>query len=80
MVILQIDATFGLGSTGNIALDLHRQVIQRGWKSYAASPVVRADLADDPDIYRIGNVLDHKIHAFLSRLYGKASLPNGKLN
>lgn len=73
MVVLQIEASYGLGSTGNITLDLKKRIEQEGWKCYVASPLIREDLRKDPYVYKVGNWLDHKLHAILSRLYGKQS-------
>lgn len=71
MVILQIEASYGLGSTGIITLDLKKQIEKEGWECYVASPLIREDLRNDPYVYKVGNWFDHKLHAVLSRLYGK---------
>lgn len=71
MVLLQIEASYGIGSTGNIAYDINACAEKNGWECYVASPLVRPDLEKLPHIYKIGNWLDHKIHGFLCRVHGK---------
>ncbi len=67
MRLLQINATYGKGSTGRIVKDLHYIAKHKGYESYVA-----ASLTDDSsECYMIGNVVDHKIHALLSRIGGK---------
>lgn len=69
MKVLQINAVYGQGSTGTIVRDIEQLCEQSGIECYVASP--------DPKVreakrgYVIGNILDHKIHAFLSRIHGK---------
>ena len=69
MKVLQINAVYGQGSTGTIVRDIERLCEQSGIECYVASP--------DPKVreakrgYVIGNALDHKLHAFLSRIHGK---------
>ncbi len=69
MKVLQINAVYGRGSTGTIVRDIENLCEKSGIECYVASP--------DPKVreakrgYVIGNVLDHKLHAFLSRIHGK---------
>ena len=69
MKVLQINAVYGHGSTGVIVRDLERTCEQYGIDCYVASPdpkVMEAKLG-----YLIGNLIDHKVHALLSRINGK---------
>lgn len=69
MKVLQINAVYGYGSTGVIVRDIEHQCEQNDIECYVASP--------DPNVsnakrgYKIGNTLDHKLHALLSRINGK---------
>ena len=67
MKLLQINATYGKGSTGRIVRDIHEQAIQNGIDSYVACP----SGSDGSHVYTIGNKFDHKIHAFLCRINGR---------
>ena len=69
MKVLQINAVYAHGSTGTIVRDIEYLCECSGIECIVASP--------DPKVreakrgYIIGNTFDHKLHAFLSRLYGK---------
>lgn len=69
MRILQINAVYGHGSTGTIVRDIEQLCHAEGIECLVASP--------DPAVrqakrgYVIGNTIDHKLHAALSRIYGK---------
>ena len=69
MRILLINAVYGQGSTGTIVRDIEHLCFDSGIECYVASP--------DPKVceakhgYVIGNTLDHKLHALLSRIHGK---------
>lgn len=69
MKVVQINAVYGKGSTGTIVRDIEQLCFQSGIECYVACP--------DPQVrearhgYVIGNTLDHKLHAALSRLHGK---------
>lgn len=69
MKVLQINAVYGQGSTGTIVRDIEKMCEESGIECYVASPdkkVLKAKYG-----YVIGNTLDHKIHALLSRIHGK---------
>lgn len=68
MKILQVNATFGQGSTGSIVRDIHNYCIAQGHDSYVAYAIADKDVANG---YKIGNWLTNKIHAALSRVSGK---------
>ena len=69
MKILQINAVYGHGSTGTIVRDLADLCERFGILCYVASPD-KAVLGAKHG-YLIGNKLDHKLHAFFSRFYGR---------
>lgn len=68
MKVLQINAKYGYSSTGLIVKDIEEAVIRSGGESYCAyQSCVDAPLNG----YKVGNVLDYKLHAFFCRLTGK---------
>lgn len=69
MRILQINATYGKGSTGVIVKDLAQLATKMGHESYVAYSTPTGDPV--PNSYIIGNLRDRKIHALLSRIHGK---------
>ena len=69
MKILQINAVYGHGSTGTIVQDLSDLCDNSGIDCYVASPDTA--VLDAKHGYLIGNTLDHKLHAFLSRFNGR---------
>lgn len=70
MKIIQINAIYGSLSTGTIVKDIHELCISSGIESFIISPNITCDL-DNKNIYRVGNIVDEKTHALLSRLTGK---------
>ena len=68
--ILQINATYGIGSTGFIVRDLDILIKKSGFHSYVAYGNTCENITNG---YKIGSYIDSKIHAFLSRIYGKQS-------
>lgn len=67
MKVLQINAIYGRLSTGRTTKELHEYLQNNGIDSYVASPELNG-LTENS--YKIGNVLDHKIHALESRIWG----------
>ena len=67
MKVLQINATYGVGSTGLIVRDIGQALASAGHEAYFAY-----QSAPEPPVngYRVGNVADHKRHALLARLFG----------
>lgn len=80
MKIVQINAVYEYSSTGRTTKELHLYLLEQGVQSevYYAAPNI-GSVANE----LIGNKLDHKIHAFLSRLFGKqaffSTMPTNKL-
>lgn len=68
MNVLQVNAVYGIASTGRNVKELHQELESRGINSFIACPTctIKAD-----NFYKIGNVFDHKMHGVLSRISGK---------
>ena len=69
MRVLQVNAVYGHGSTGTIVRDIEQLCFKSGIECYVASPDPK--VRDAKHGYVIGNTLDHKLHAILSRIHGK---------
>lgn len=69
-IVLQINAVYGQGSTGEIVKDISNTAVELGWDSYIACSQKIIDDVREKNIIYIGNWLDHKIHSFCSRLFG----------
>lgn len=69
MRVVQINATYGYGSTGSIAADIHKMLRDKGHESYVfwATRCTEEGVAD-PNVLRVGNEIDHKLHAILRRV------------
>jgi glycosyltransferase involved in cell wall biosynthesis len=69
MKILQINSVCGVGSTGRIATDIHKTLIEQGHESYIA---YGRDLPRNCDnVIRIGSKLDTLRHVALTRVFDK---------
>lgn len=67
MKIVQINAVYEYSSTGRTTKEMHEDLSKRGIESY----VFCCNLEDlSNNIYRMGNILDHKIHSVCSRIFG----------
>lgn len=71
MKILQINAVYGVGSTGVIVEDLHNLSLSKGIDSYVAYSTSPKNHDEIVNGYKIGNVLSKKLHAVLCRVSGK---------
>ena len=68
MRVLQINAIYGSKSTGTIVKDIDLLLQSKGHESYVAFQ----EFTEAPtNGYKIGNKIDYKIHALLTRLLGK---------
>lgn len=67
MKVVQINAVNRYSSTGANTYELHRYLMDKGHQSYVFC-TNESDAVDN--IFRIGNVSDYKLHAFLSRVTG----------
>lgn len=68
MRILQINAVYKTKSTGRIAMELHQKFKEMGYESYVAYATENTETVPDDNIFKIGNVLDHKFHALAYRI------------
>lgn len=68
MKIVQINATYGVGSTGIITHDILQSCRDAGIDCVIASP---KNVSNVTYGYKIGNLISNKIHALLSRISGK---------
>ena len=66
MRVLQINSVCGYGSTGNIAVDLYRELKKQGHECCIAYG--RGTAPDKVESYRIGSDLDVYVHGVVSRL------------
>ena len=67
MRIVQINVAYQYGSTGRMAMEIHQTLTDCGDESW----VFCTNFSDEKqNIFVIGDKLDHKIHAFMSRLTG----------
>lgn len=70
MRILQINAVYGVMSTGRLCKELHDWVVARGHEVltvYGSEP--KAEVPETEAIY-LGSSLEHKVHALIGRLVG----------
>lgn len=68
MKVLMINGIYGSRSSGRSMKDLTERLRTEGHTVYIATPQQHCD---DVNFYRIGNMIDHKAHALLSRVFGK---------
>ncbi len=71
MRVMQINAVYGVGSTGVIVEDLHNLSLKNGIESYVSYSTTNKNPAEIKNGYVIGDTLGKKIHAVLSRVGGK---------
>jgi len=69
MKVLQINTVCGRGSTGRIATDIHKMLIERGYKSVIAYG--RGEALNCDNAIKIGNKIDFYNHALKTRLLDK---------
>ena len=67
MKIVQINAVYRLSSTGRTTFEMHTFLKANGHESFVFC-CNEHNPADN--VYRVGCLLDHKIHAFCSRIFG----------
>ena len=70
MKILQINAVYGIGSTGKIVRDISDKLIELGHESYVMWAIECKKTTDKVKLERVGTLVDHKIHALLRRIDG----------
>lgn len=74
MKILQINAVYGMGSTGKIVRDISQTLIAQGHESYVMWATACRTDDSGVNLIRIGNTIDHKLHALLRRIHGSHGL------
>ncbi len=70
MKIIQINATYGIGSTGKIVRDISEMLIEDGHESYVMWATAHQKEEPKINLIRIGSTFDHKLHALLYRIFG----------
>lgn len=68
MRVLQVNAVYKTKSTGRIAMELHNYFCGKGIDSYVAYATENTDESNDSHIFRVGNTIDHKMHALAYRV------------
>ena len=76
MKVLQINATYGVGSTGKIVQDIVKCCEAHGIEGYVAYSTSNQPASNIPRSYKIGNALSEKWHAVLSRMGGRQAYFN----
>ncbi|MBO5066586.1 MAG: glycosyltransferase [Clostridia bacterium] len=71
MKVMQINAVYGVGSTGVIVEDIHNLSLKNGIEAFVSYSTTNKNPADIKNGYVIGDTLGKKIHALLSRIGGK---------
>lgn len=71
MKVLQINATYGSGSTGTIVKDIQNCCLQNNIDCYVAYSLSNLPECDIRFAYKIGSILGKKTHAFCARINGK---------
>ncbi|MBR4287499.1 MAG: glycosyltransferase [Clostridia bacterium] len=71
MKVMQINAVYGVGSTGVIVEDLHNLSLKNGIESYVSYSTTNKNPNEIKNGYVIGDTLGKKMHAVLSRIGGK---------
>lgn len=68
MRVLQVNATYGFGSTGIIVEDIGKTLQKYGHEAYFAYQRTNQKISNG---YQIGNKFDWKLHALLCRIFGR---------
>lgn len=76
MRVLQVNATYGVGSTGKIVQDILKCCEMHGIEGYVAYSTTNLPTSLILRGYKIGNVLSEKWHALLSRIGGRQAYFN----
>ena len=71
MKVMQINAVYGVGSTGVIVEDIHNLSLKNGIDSYVSYSTTNKTPEDIKNGYVVGGFLGKKIHALLARVGGK---------
>ena len=68
MKVLQINATYGYGSTGLIVKNIGEMLNNSGHEAFFAYQTTNIEVVNG---YQIGNLFDWKFHALYTRIFGK---------
>ena len=68
MRVLQVNAVYKTKSTGRICMEIHNYLQSKGIESYVAYATENTDKSNDPNVFKVGNVFDHKLHAIGYRI------------
>lgn len=68
MKIVQVNAVYKTKSTGRLMMELHKYFLKKGLDSYAVYATENTDMTHDSHVFRVGSLLDHKIHAIAYRI------------
>lgn len=68
MRILQINAVYKTKSTGRMVMELHNKFKELGHESYVAYAITNTSNIPDENVFKVGNILDHKLHAVAYRI------------
>lgn len=71
MRVMQINAFYGYGSTGRIVEDIQKISKENGIEAYVAFSYTTYDENEISNCYRMGNFVNKKLHALLSRINGR---------
>lgn len=71
MRIIQINATYNVGSTGVITADIHNLLLSNGFESYVAYAKTNLPKGQIKNGYKVGSFIGNKLHALLCRIGGK---------
>lgn len=74
MRILQINSVYGYGSTGRIVENLHQAIKDSGNESFVIHG--RGKISNDPNVYKIGNVLEQGLDLLATRLFNRHGQTN----
>lgn len=68
MRILQVNAVYKTKSTGRIVMEIHKYLQSKEIESYVAYATENTDNSGDNNVFRVGNMFDHKLHAIAYRI------------
>ncbi len=68
MRVLQLNAVYKTMSTGRLTYELHHYFKVHGIESYVGYAQKNTSDENDPNVFKIGNKLDYKLHALLWRI------------
>lgn len=69
MKVMQINAVYGVGSTGVIVEDIHKALKKASHESFVMGSFAKKSAYDIDCFTGIGNTLDHKAHALFRRIW-----------